>query len=66
MTGCTIFEDTIDEALTVIHEDFANLLGECRCPEDVCLLIREELRQKKIDFIKIVALALIGEVLSVK
>lgn len=63
MPGSSIFEDTIDESLAVIHEDFAHLLNDCRDVEDVILRIREEIKQEKPDFIKIVALGLSGEVL---
>ena len=58
-----IFETTVDEALTVLHEDFAHLLFACRDETDVLLRIRDETKSKKPDFLKLVALGLVGEVL---
>ena len=58
----TPFEETLDETITVIREDFRSVIADYADADEVCLAIREELRVKDVDFIKIIALALAGEV----
>jgi hypothetical protein len=58
-----IFETTVDEALTVLHENFTHLLFECGDEGEVYLRIRDEIKSRKPDYLKIVALGLVGEVI---
>lgn len=57
------FDSAVDESLKVMHEEFMCFRDECKSVEDVVLLIREEIRNPEIDFVKIVALGLTGEAL---
>lgn len=59
----TIFDETLDEAVTVIREEFSDCIKECRDIADVRLCIQDELGRPDIDFIKIIALCLAGEVI---
>jgi hypothetical protein len=60
----SVFENIVDESLKVLHEDFAHFRKKCIDREDVILRIREEIRSKDVDFMKIVALALTAEVIE--
>jgi hypothetical protein len=61
-----IFETTVDEALTVLHEDFSTLLFDCCDQQEVLIRIRDEIKRQQPDFLKVVALGLVGEVIRGK
>lgn len=62
----TPFEAILDESVTVICEEFKDTIAGCSDVEDVCLAIGEAIKSKKVDFIKIIALCLAGEVLRAR
>ncbi len=57
----TVFDDLIDEVLLIISEEHKETMSQCCDIEDVRISIRDEIGRKKIDFVKIIALALAGE-----
>ena len=59
----TLFEEVLDETVTVIREDFISLIKNCKSPLEIKFAILEELDDVEPDFIKIIALSLAREVL---
>ena len=59
----TPFDEMLDEALTVIREEFSELLKSCKTHDEVVCGVQEELDSREPDFTKIIAFCLIGEVL---